>query len=113
MDLDIVFDDTRRGLQMLGSPDRGRDDLTGTLLDATLTTNGPSVRRRLGAIRAAQVHADALKLSLDVSEDAVKARLRELLAEIPEIEPALREAGPVHTPAELREVAWRLEGVTR
>ena len=92
-DLDILFDDARRGVQILGSPDRERDELTGTLLDATLVTNAPSVRRRLEAIGAAQVQAAALKLGVDVSEDAVKTHLRELLAEIPEIEPALRAAG--------------------
>jgi hypothetical protein len=54
-----------------------------------------------------------MKFEVHVDEATIKATLRELLAGLPAVEPALREAGAIFSPAELREAEWRREGVTR
>jgi hypothetical protein len=112
-DVDAAVEATRRAVQVIGSTDRGRDEVTGALLESTVATNTASVRRRLDALYTARTRAEELKLAMDVSEEAVKVILRDLLTTIPDVEPAFRTLGDIHSPGELRTIAWRVEGATR
>lgn len=113
-DLNAEAEETRRRFEALGSGDRERNEITGELSAPMIATNAASVRSRLDAIYAAVARAQALKLDeVDVNEDTIKATLRQLLAGLPAVEGALRETGPLFTPAEVRHAEWRRQGATR
>lgn len=112
-DMTAELDATRRLVEILGSTDLERDEISGALRPARIATNSASVGRRLTAISAAMARAEALKLEVDVNEDTIKATLRELLVGLPAVEGAVREVGSIHSPAELRAAKWRREGSTR
>jgi hypothetical protein len=106
-DLAALVDETRLQSEVLKADAGARDDFTGALSAPAIATNAASVGRRLRAIDAARVRVVALTLEPEADEEVLRATLRELLAGLPAVEPALREAGPVHSAAELREVEWR------
>jgi hypothetical protein len=74
---------------------------------AEFVSNVDSVERRRAALTAALQAAEALQLE-PLDDAAVLARLTGLRDGVPEVEQFTREAADPLTPAERREIAWRL-----
>lgn len=98
---------TRAAFDMRGVA--GQLDLATLSRPESVTTNSESVERRLTAIRAVRVKAEALREAV-LEEAEVRAELEALLSTIPDVERLEVDPFGIFTPAQLREIGWRAEG---
>ena len=110
MRLDIVFgslaDATRRGVETVVSA--GHFDPMTETRRPVVSSNSDSAVRRLAAIAAARVAAEALRLEA-IPEPEVIARLMALQESIPDLEATVLDQSWLLSPGERRQAEWRAE----